>query len=126
MAPLAIPVENSGMSKRGPYKKAAPKPPILWNRTFLAQWRRFRGMTQEQLADAADVSIGTVSGMEAATVGYSPETLHKLAEALEIEVAMLLGVNPYEDEPLWAIIARANDKERQQIARHADVIVRKK
>lgn len=127
MALLIPPPEYSGMSKRGPYKKAGPRPPPkAWRRTFLAQWREFRQLTQEELADASGVSVGMISSIEGATSGYSAESLHKLAGALGIEAGMILSVNPERDPSLWALVSQASDKERDQIAKHASVIVTKK
>lgn len=119
IADLEYPV----MPKRGPYKKAQPKKPLPWRQTFLAQWRNLRGMTQEELADQSGVSVGLISSIEAAASGYSAESLHKLAGALKIAPGMILSVNPEGAEPLWALIARADPAEREQIARHAGVIV---
>lgn len=111
------------MSKRGPYKKAGNRPaPLPWRKTFLAQWREFRGLTQEELAAKAGLSVGLVSSIEAATSGYSAESLYKLAKALEIEQGMILSVNPAGDQSLWATVLRANAKEKEQIAKHASVI----
>lgn len=120
----SFPIENSTMPKRGPYRRTQVPPPVpAWRKTFLAQWRTMRGWTQEELAERADVSVGTVSGIEAGTNGYSSESLHKLADALGIQAGMILDVNPEGDEPLWAIIAKANAEQRDRIARHARVIV---
>lgn len=113
--------------KRGPYKKTVGKAaPPAWRRTYLLEWRTLRGLTQEELADAAGLSIGMVSSLEAANSGYSAETLHKLARALKVEPGMILSVNPAGDAPLWSIMAKATDEQKEQIARHADVIIAKK
>lgn len=124
MALLIAAVENSAMSKRGPYKKSggkAPSPP-KWRRTFLAEWRDFRGLTQEELAAKADLSVGLVSAIEGQKSAYSAESLDRLAAALGIERGMLLDVSPKGAESLWATILRANQDQREQIARHAEVI----
>lgn len=116
--------ETVGMSKRGPYVRSKPKtPPPRWRKTFLAQWRMARGMTQEDLSEQSGVSVGNISAMEAGNSGYSAESLHKLAEALGIEPGMILSVNPEGQEPLWAMMRRASAEEIQQIEKHAAVIV---
>lgn len=122
---LLIPLpEYSGMPKRGAYsKKPKPEPP-KWRKTFLAQWRSVRdGMTQEELAEKAGVSIGTVSGIESGNTGYSDRSLFKLAVALGVTPGMIIDVDPTQNEPLWALISRASPAEQAQIAKHANVIV---
>ncbi len=115
------------MLKRGPYKKAGNRPaPPRWRRTFLAQWRNLRGMTQEELSEKSGVSVGMISSIEAAASGYSAASLHALADALSVEAGMILSVNPEGDEPLWAILSRSDTAQREQIARHAGIIVGEK
>lgn len=126
MALLTSLPEYSGMSKRGSYKKAAPVPaaPPVWRRNFLAKWRG--AMTQEDLSEKSGVSVGMISSIEGQKSGYSGESLQKLADALGITKGMILDVDPTGDEELWSLVLRANPKEREQIAKHATVIVSKK
>lgn len=51
----------------------------------IAYFRKYRGLTQEQLADKADVDYTTISKLETATVGASLDTIFEIADALEIE-----------------------------------------
>lgn len=123
MVVVALTVEYSSPMRRGPYKKGGKLQPQPWRRTFLREWRELRDLTQEQLAEAAGVSVGLVSSLEAAKAGYSAESLHKLAAALNTEPGAIVSVNPQGNEPLWSIVSRATLEQRAQIARHADVIV---
>lgn len=50
-----------------------------------------RGMTQEQLAEAAELSVPYISHIERGRKRASLETLERLAEALGITVAGLLA-----------------------------------
>lgn len=54
--------------------------------------RRKRGMTQEQLAEKAGMSMGFLSQIEAPNmaVGISLTTLFSLADALEVSASSLL------------------------------------
>ena len=121
-APLAV-VENTAMTKRGPYRKAPKTAPPQWRRTFILEWRTFRGMTQEELAAKADLAVGTLSAIEQAKAGYSAESLSRLAKALKAEPGMLLSVNPLAGEPLWSLWTKASDDERDQIERVARAII---
>lgn len=56
--------------------------------------RRQRGMTQEQLAEKAGISMGFLSQIEAPNlaVGMTLTTLFSLAEALEVSPSKLLEI----------------------------------
>lgn len=61
----------------------------------IGYWRRMRGMTQEQLAEKAGISIGFLSQLEAPgmAVGISLATLFSIAEALSITPSKLLEID---------------------------------
>ncbi len=72
----------------------------------LRQWREFRALTQEELAEKAGVSVRSVAGYEAGA-GARPSTVRKLASVLEIEVSELFEdtYSPKAHTPLpenWA------------------------
>lgn len=52
----------------------------------VARARKLRGMTQQQLADAMNVSYETISRIETAATGFSGDTLFAIAQALNITV----------------------------------------
>ena len=57
----------------------------------LAAHRRRRGLTQRQLGELAGVAHTTVQRLESLSRGAYPQTLRKLATALGVEPADLLG-----------------------------------
>lgn len=60
----------------------------------IAYYRRKQGLTQEQLAEAINMSQNFLSQVESRQLkGVSLETLFKLAEALEIEPSKLLEMD---------------------------------
>lgn len=59
-------------------------------RNHLSEWRRYRGMTQEQLAEAVDSTKATISRLEAGKRGLSQKWLERLAPALDVKAAELL------------------------------------
>ncbi len=59
----------------------------------LRQWREFRALTQEELAERAGISARSVAGYEAGA-GARPGTVRKLAAALDIEAADLQEAYP--------------------------------
>ena len=51
----------------------------------IAQYRRQKGLTQEQLAEKAGIERSRVSKTEIAWVGTSLDIIFKIADALEVE-----------------------------------------
>lgn len=96
------------MTKRGPYEKTGKSELPAWRINRIAAWRKFRGMTQEALAEAAGIeSAGTVSDLENGKVGYSDESLHNMAKALRVTPGKLLDVDPPVAETKAAPRAKA-------------------
>jgi transcriptional regulator with XRE-family HTH domain len=60
----------------------------------LAAHRRRHGLTQRQLGELAGVAHTTVQRLESLSRGVYPRTLRKLATALEVEPADLVGSEP--------------------------------
>ena len=87
------------MAKR-PEQPPAPKAPRphspykVWNRLYLRDWREFRGLSTEKLAELSGVSPGLISQIENRRSAGSADSLEKLAKALAIEVGELLDVKP--------------------------------
>jgi transcriptional regulator with XRE-family HTH domain len=108
------------MAKRGPHKPRAKKPPAQWNKNFIKEWRIFRGLTVEQLAEAAAMSTGNLSALENQRQGHSTQGLAKLAKALRTEPDKLLRINPMADDEtgdFWSLweIATPQDRETLRI-----------
>lgn len=80
-------------------------------------------MTLEELAGDSGLSVGLVTSIESGASGYSDVSLSKLAKALRIEPGMILSVNPSVDPPLWLLLSQAGPAEREQIAKHASIVI---
>lgn len=104
-----------GSMGRGPYKSA--EDPDLYGRggIKLRQWRLYREMTVAQLAERANLSTGTISGIESATAGYGHATLVQLAKALDTTVAGLFGVNPLKHAEFWSVWDKLDDAQRRRV-----------
>lgn len=72
-------------------------------RHFIKEWRKFRGLTQEQLAERIGVAVSSISQLETMKQGYSQPTLEAIADALDCEPADLLMRNPTQPEAIWSI-----------------------
>lgn len=65
-------------------------------RHFIKEWRKYRGMTQEQLASALGYAVSSISQLENGKQGYSQAILEALGVILQCTPAELLSVNPIE------------------------------
>lgn len=89
--------------------KAAPR------RWFLKQWRKHRGLTQEQLSERAGLSKPFISQLEGGKRQFTHETLVVLAEALRCEPADLIMRDPSDPEGIWSVWDSLAAVERRQV-----------
>lgn len=83
--------------------------------TFIRHWRKFRGLSQERLADRVGMTGGNLSEIENGNTGYRQETLEALADALQCEPVDLLIRDPNDPEGIWSLWERAKPAERKQL-----------
>lgn len=103
---------------------ARPHPKPQRRRLFIKEWRKYRHLTQEQLAERAGMSVGNVNHLEQAKQNYTQDALERLAEALQCEPAHLMIVDPTRDNAIWSIWERAAPGERQMIVDIAKTITK--
>jgi len=78
-----------------------PKPRRKLTRTFLKEWRDYRGLTQEQAAERLNVSRTLLSKIENAKSPYTQGFMEAAAEAYRADVADLIMRDP--NSPIWSI-----------------------
>lgn len=76
--------------------RRVPKPQTR-PRHFLKEWRKYRGLTQQQLADRVETVVSSISQLENGKQGYSQAILEALASALMCEPWDILHVNPLKE-----------------------------
>lgn len=54
-------------------------------------WRQHRGLTQQQLADQAEISASYLSQIESGKRDGTPEVLIKIARALKLDLGDIVG-----------------------------------
>ena len=92
-------------------------------RTFIREWRQARGLTIEQLAARLDdMAPSNLSMLERGQRGYVQDTLERIAQELQTDVAALLTRKPTEDEPISQIWNEASPAQRRQIVAIAKTI----
>lgn len=70
---------------------------------FLREWRKHRGLSQEQLAERVGTTQGHISHLETGRSDYSGELLAILADALQCEPVDLMMRNPLDPAAPWSI-----------------------
>lgn len=71
---------------------------------FIREWRQYRGLSIEQLANKVELSTSMISQLERGKSGYTQSTLEKVALALDCEPWQLLACeNPGEGADMWRI-----------------------
>lgn len=61
---------------------------------FIAEWVKYRDITQEKLAEEAGYSTSSINQLKNGKQGYSQAALEALARALKCEPWELIAVNP--------------------------------
>jgi transcriptional regulator with XRE-family HTH domain len=93
-------------------------------RHFIREWRKFRELTQEQLAERIGVTKSYVSKVEAGKRRYDQPFLEAAAEVLRCDVADLLVRDPSDPEGLWSIYEGLSPVQRRQVAEIAKTLKR--
>jgi transcriptional regulator with XRE-family HTH domain len=94
--------------------------------TFVREWRRYRNLTQEQLAGRLGTTKTSISRIEAGEQAYTQDFLEACAEALMCEPADLLIRDPSDPDGMWSIWDHAKPAERRQMVELAKVLLRGK
>lgn len=72
-------------------------------RHYVREWRKYRGLTQERLAERTPFSTGAISQLETGRTKYTQDMLEALAEALQCTPADLLMRDPSRNGAVWSI-----------------------
>lgn len=78
-------------------------PKIAPLRHYVREWRKFRGLTQERLAERTPFTTGAISQLETGRTKYTQDMLEALAEALQCSPADLLMRDPLREGAVWSI-----------------------
>lgn len=95
-------------------KRVQPRFKQQLRRHFVRQWREYRGLTQEQLAERVGVTAGTISQLETGRINYRQPLLEALADELHIRPGDLLNVDPTKDDAMWSIWETLEPAQRRQ------------
>lgn len=97
--------------------KVTPNPKPRAVRHFLREWRKYRRLTQQQLADRIDSTASAISQLENGLINYTQPTLEALAVALSCDPGDILVHNPFIEDAIYELnkilrLASTPDRER--------------
>jgi transcriptional regulator with XRE-family HTH domain len=91
---------------------------------YVREWRKYRGYSQEQLAEMLGVTHSAISQLETGRVNYTQPMLEALAEALNAAPGFIVAVNPLVGGGMWSIWEKARPAQRTQIEAIAQTILK--
>jgi transcriptional regulator with XRE-family HTH domain len=97
-------------------KLARPAPKPVRRRHFIKEWRKFKQLTQEQLAERIGVTPGAISQLELGRVSYTQNMLEAIAVEFGVKPGDLLNVDPTREAAMWSIWETLDVPARNQIA----------
>ena len=83
-------------------------------RHFIRQWRKHRGLTQEQLAERIGIARSYLTKIERGDRRYDQPFLEAASDALRCEPADLIVRDPTATESIWSIWEQLTPTERLQ------------
>src|SRR5882672_3038635 len=88
--------------------------PMGKQRHFIREWRKFRNLNQEQLAERIHISRPQLSKIEMNTREADLALLERIAEALMTDPASLIMRDPSDPDGIWSIWDTLSPPERRQ------------
>jgi transcriptional regulator with XRE-family HTH domain len=83
-------------------------------RHHIKEWRKYRGLTQEQLAERIGIARSYLTKIERGTRRYDQPFLEAAAEALRCDAGDIITRNPSDPESIWSIWDTLSPVERKQ------------
>jgi transcriptional regulator with XRE-family HTH domain len=87
-------MEKIRTSVNDPVRELAYLPDMEAPPHYLREWRKFRRMTQDELAAAVGTSKSVISDLERVQLQLSPKWLHRLAPVLRTQPGYILDRDP--------------------------------
>lgn len=83
---------------------------------FIREWRKHRGLTQEQFAERVGIDRGYVSRIESGKRRYDQPFLEAAAEVLRCNPADLIMRDPGDPDGIWSIWDSVPEDQRARAA----------
>lgn len=101
-----------------PCMPPVPKPKRNRRPIYLREWRLYRHLTQEQLAERMGINATTLGRVENGKSPYNQDFIEVAAESLGCEPVDLIMRNPQAKDSPWSIfdsLQKASPTTREQI-----------
>ena len=92
------------------------KPTRQRRKHFLAEWRTYRGLTQEQVAERIGMSASNYGRIEGGSVPYNQDFLEEAAYALMCEPWDLLNRDPRKEGDVIDLVRQLDERRRNEAA----------
>lgn len=92
------------------------KPLRQRRRHFIKEWREFRNLTQEQVADRIGIAPTTFGRIENGKVPYNQDFLEEAAYAMQCEPWDLLNRDPRADGDVIDMMRHLDERKRGEAA----------
>lgn len=96
----------------------------MGQRHYIKEWRKHRGLNQEQLAERIGISRPQLSKIEHGKRKYDQAFLEAASRELRCEPADLLIRDPSDPDGIWSVWDQLRPVERQQVVEIARTIKR--
>lgn len=84
-------------------------------RHFVREWRKFRGLTQERLAERTPFTTGAISQLETGRTKYTQDMIEALAVALDCEPGDLLSKDPNMEGEIIDLMRHLPESKRSDV-----------
>lgn len=95
---------------------------LMATRHYIREWRKFRGLTQDQLAERIGISKPYLSKIETGARRYDQPFLEAAADALRCDPADLIVRDPTDPQGLWSIYEQLSPVERTKLVAMAQLL----
>lgn len=82
-------------------------------RHYVREWRKYRGLTQERLAERTPFSTGAISQLETGRTKYTQDILEAIAEALDCRPGDLISRNPLVEGEIFYLFSDLPDDKKK-------------
>lgn len=89
--------------------------PMAKQKHYIKEWRKHRGMTQDEFGELVGVDRSYVSKIETGKQRYDQPFLEAAAQILKVQPAELLSRAPKDPDGIWSIWEELNSTERLRL-----------
>lgn len=103
-----------------------PKPKRQRTKHFIREWRKFRELTQEAVADRMGIAATTFGRVERGVVPYDQDFLEVAADALRCDPWDLLHRDPHKEGEVIDLMRTMDEERRKQAEQYIRFLAQSK